>query len=175
MICLPSIIDRRPSLAWLGLLLLGSLLMGSGCLAGEPESGEGIYARFDQEYLQTHGFPYMLNQSYWSPANGEGEWGLLYDEGGVPYGPNSLYHFKSRQDHPDLAVTDSTITGRWFAINRHGGLTEEMFGRWLELMDLAWMEYVEVFDYRPQHRVQVYAPDKLYEYKATGPSVPGHF
>ncbi len=140
-----------------------------GCAAGEPTPGIGLYSDFDAARLGTVGFPYDLNQPYWWPADEEGEWGILYDDEGVPYGPNTYYHFRTRLDHPDLVVTDSTMTGRWFTMNRHDRSKEVMFGRWLELHDLAHEDLREKLRYRPPMKIRIYVAPTLDDYrKVTG-------
>ena len=83
---------------------------------------------FTREHLAEAGWPNDLNQPYWWPESTQGEWGILYDAENVPYGPNTYYHFRTRLDHPDFALTDSTMTGRWFSVNLHQRSKEVMFG-----------------------------------------------
>lgn len=155
-----------PLAAVLGLLCL------TGCAAaggGAPSPGRGLYSDFDEARLAEKGWPNDLNQPYWWPEEQEGEWGILYDSEGVPYGPNTYYHFRRRLDHPDLAVTDSTMTGRWFSINLHERSKEVMFGRWLELHDLAHQDMVEKLHFTPPGKILIYVAPEFEDYlKVTG-------
>ena len=162
---------RRLELAALFLLLL-SVAMSQGCEAGEssssgnvPSAGNGLYSGYDAARLAKAGYPNDLNQPYWWPEGKEGEWGILYDDQGVPYGPNTYYHFRTRLDHPDLVVTDSTMTGRWFTMNRHERSEEVMFGRWLELHDLAYEEFRSELRYDLPQKIQIYVAPTLADYK----------
>jgi hypothetical protein len=83
----------------------------------------------------------------------------------VPYGPNTYYHFTKRLDHPDLVVTDSTMTGRWFTVNRSANVREEMTGRWLELHDLFHEDMKDALHFTPQGKIQIYAAPTLVDYK----------
>ena len=146
---------------------LVSLLLSSGCATtgGMPSPGLGLYPSFDAPRVAEKGYPNDLNQPYWWPADTQGEWGILYDEQGVPYGPNTYYHFKTRLNHPDLVVTDSTMTGRWFTMNRPPNLAEEMVGRWLELHDLFHQDMKDALHFTPEGKIQIYAASTLPDYK----------
>jgi hypothetical protein len=130
-----------------------------------PSEGRGLYSGFSRDRLAEVGWPNDLNKSYWWPEATEGEWGILYDSEGVPYGPNTYYHFRTRLDHPDLSVTDSTMTGRWFSMNRHERSKEAMFGRWLELHDLAHQDMVDRLQYTPPLKILLYVAPELEDYK----------
>ncbi len=149
----------------LALSVLAAVLWLNGCAPGVPAEGLGLYSDFDAARLAAVGFPNDLDQPYWWPAGEEGEWGILYDDEGVPYGPNTYYHFRMRLDHPDLVVTDSTMTGRWFTMNRHDRSKEVMFGRWLELHDLAHEEFKKLLRYEPPMKIQIYVAPTLNDYK----------
>ncbi len=155
------IFNARPLGAVLGLLLLTGCATSGG---GIPTAGEGLYSDFDEARLAEVGWPNDLDQPYWWPENTEGEWGILYDAEGVPYGPNTYYHFRRRLDHPDFAATDSTMVGRWFSINRHERLKEVMFGRWLELHDLAHQDMVKRLRYTPPLKILIYAAPEFDDY-----------
>ncbi len=148
------------------LVLLSFVLLG-GCAAtgGMPSPGMGRYPSYDAPRIAEKGYPNDLNQPYWWPEGSQGEWGILYDDEGVPYGPNTYYHFKTRLNHPDLVVTDSTMTGRWFTVNRPPKVTEEMVGRWLELHDLAHEDMKDALHFEPKGKIQIYAASTLLDYK----------
>ncbi len=148
-------------------LAIACLVFVGGCAStgGMPQPGMGLYPAFDAPRIAEKGYPNDLNQPYWWPAGSQGEWGILYDDEGVPYGPNTYYHFKTRLDHPDLVVTDSTMTGRWFTVNRSAGVREEMTGRWLELHDLFHEDMKDALHFKPEGKIQIYAAPTLIDYK----------
>lgn len=148
-------------------LAIASLSLLGGCAStpGTPSPGLGLYPTFDAPRIAEKGYPNNLDQPYWWPAESQGEWGILYDDEGVPYGPNTYYHFKTRLNHPDLVVTDSTMTGRWFTINRSDNVREEMTGRWLELHDLFHQDMKDALHFTPKGKIQIYAAPTLKDYK----------
>jgi hypothetical protein len=141
-------------LAALGLCALAS------CAASLPQ-GKGLFWRYPRERLHVDGFPNSQAKDYFSP-----EWGTLYDERGIAYGPNSLYLGDERLPHPELVVTDSTVQNRWFRVRLNRSATEPAWGHFIELLDLARHDLTPLIGAPLNHLVDVVGARDLDQYRA---------
>lgn len=149
-------------------VVLMTCLLGGLAAASDDSTvlqGRGLYWRHTPEKLATDGYPDRQHESYFWPDGSEGVWGILHDEEGIPYGPNTYFHWETPLDHPEFALTDSTIAGRWFVMNRGPQHLVRSQVRFMELMDLAYHEIRTLLDVEPPSRLQVYCPVDLAEYQ----------
>ncbi len=114
------------------LLAVGLALATGGCASGAKVTHErGLYWTWTEDRLQNEGYPGYRDE-YSSP-----EWGILYDDEGVPYGPRSFYEGTRRLDHPYLEITDEYLQTRGLRLMKSDCCTEPLLGHFLELLDLA--------------------------------------
>lgn len=147
-------------------ILPGVALLLAGC--GSPNSsldtGQGLYWTWTDERLENEGYPGSSPENYSSM-----EWGLLYDDDGVTYGPRSFYDGRQMVDHPYLELTDEYLQSRWVRVPRSECCTEPLLGHYLEICDLAWMDITTQLGYRPTQRINVHSPDDMEDfYRVTG-------
>jgi hypothetical protein len=143
--------------------ILAALLL-TGCSAGTRsiDTGQGLYWAWSEERLQEDGYPGSSPEKYSSL-----EWGVLYDDEGVPYGPKSYYDGRQMIDHPYLEMTDEYLQSRWVRVPRSECCTEPLLGHYLEICDLAWMDLTTRLGFRPAQRINVYSPPDMDGYFAT--------
>lgn len=125
----------------------------------EPGEGRGLFWSWSADQLANEGYPGSPVERYSSP-----EWGLLYDDEGVPYGPKSYYSGRERLDHPRLEVTEEYLQSSWVRVPRSACCTEPLLGHYLEICDLAWMDLTRELEYTPSARITVFSPADLDEY-----------
>ncbi len=147
------------SLLWALLPLLG-LLSLAGCSSSRSfQPGRGLYWSWSEERLEKEGYP-GREDNYSSR-----EWGVLYDEAGIAYGPRSYYEGRTRLEHPYLTVTDDYLESRWIRIYRSGCCTEALLGHYLEICDLAWKDLSEKLRFVPDTRLVIIPTKDLDEYQ----------
>lgn len=143
-------------------VLLGLLLL-AGC--GRPntslDTGRGLFWAWSDERLQQDGYPGSSPEKYSSM-----EWGVLYDDEGIPYGPKSYFDGRQMLDHPYLEITDAYLQSRWVRIPRSECCTEPLLGHYLEICDLAWKDITDELGYVPDQRINVYSPADMDGYFA---------
>jgi hypothetical protein len=143
-----------------------ALLLLVGCGSGKPtlDTGRGLYWSWTPARLQSDGYPGSSPEKYSSL-----EWGVLYDDEGIPYGPKSYFDGRTRLEHPYFEVTDAFMQSRWVRIGLSDCCTEPLIGHFLEICDLAWMDITTQLGYRPDARINVFSPPNLDAYYlATG-------
>lgn len=146
------------------LILAGCLLLGASALGGCATSsklspGRGVYWNWTEEQLQRDGYP-GREDNYSSR-----EWGVLYDEAGIAYGPRSFYEGRERLDHPFLTVTDEYLESRWVRLYQSGCCTEALLGHFLEICDLAWKDLTEKLHFVPDTPLHMVSAKDLDEYQ----------
>jgi hypothetical protein len=150
-----------------------ALLMLIGCGGGKQsiDTGRGLYWSYSEQRLQSDGYPGSSPEKYSSA-----EWGVLYDDEGIAYGPKSFYDRRQRLDHPHFEVTDQYLQSRWVRVPRSECCTEGLLGHFLEICDLAWMDLTTQLRYRPTVRINVFVPANLDDYYlVTGASFEQNF
>lgn len=130
----------------LPLLLLG--LVGCGTTKA-PTAGRGLYWSWGEQRLQNEGYPGRTD-AYSSP-----QWGVLYDDEGIPYGPRSYYEGTKRLDHPHLIVTEGSVESRWLRVQSSDCCTESLLGHYLEICDLAWVDLTSKLGFVPADKLNV--------------------
>ena len=83
------------------------LLVGCGPGSQEIDTGRGLYWSWTQERLEHDGYPGSSPEKYSSI-----EWGVLYDDEGIPYGPKSFFDGRTQLEHPYLEITDNWMQSR---------------------------------------------------------------
>jgi hypothetical protein len=147
-------------------ILFSLLLLSATAQAAELTPGRGLFFRYDAKTLQADGYPDRQHASFFWRGGVEGNWGILYDEDNVPYGPNTYFHWEEPLDHPYFAMTDSTLEGRWFVMNRPAGMNPAQHGHFMELLDLSYHDLCELLDTRPTTKIHVFGASTLEEYRA---------
>lgn len=140
-----------------------ALLLVTGC-AGPKRSldtGRGLYWAWTEERLQQDGYPGSSPEKYSST-----EWGVLYDDEGITYGPKSYVDGRQMLDHPYLELTDAYLQSRWIRLSRSDCCTEPLLGHYLEICDLAWMDITTQLRHRPQQRINIHSPSDMEGYFA---------
>jgi hypothetical protein len=141
----------------LGVSVLGGL---GGCSTSTKFSaGRGLYWNVTDVQLARDGYP-GREDTYSSR-----EWGVLYDEAGIAYGPRSYYEGRTRLEHPSLTVTDEYLESRWIRIYQSGCCTESLLGHYLEICDLAWKDLSEKLEFVPESKLFIAPAADLDEYK----------
>lgn len=148
------------------LMLLALVVTFGIARAGELTPGRGLYHRHGERALQEKGYPDRQHASYFWRGSIEGDWGILYDEENVPYGPNTYFHWEEQLEHPYLAVTDSTLEGRWFVMNVPEGMHPAQHGHFMELLDLSYYELCDLLEVQPSTKITVFGASTMEEYRA---------
>ncbi|RKZ09227.1 hypothetical protein DRQ32_08440 [bacterium] len=129
--------------------------------AGSMPQGRGLHWTWSQEQLAFEGYPGADPDKYSSP-----EWGLLYDDEGIAYGPKSYFQGRERVEHAGLEITEGWLQSRWVRLRRSACCTEPLLGHFLEVCDLAWMDLTTQLEYLPPIRINVYSPETIDDYLA---------
>lgn len=142
--------------------LLGCSML-SGCASNPaskaPAPGRGLHWTWSEQQLAELGYPGYRDE--YSSA----QWGVLYDDEGVAYGPKSFFEGRTRLEHPYLTVNDEFVQSRWVRIYRSECCSEPLLGHFLEIMDLAWKDVGERIGYTPEVMLSVYTPAEVEDYK----------
>lgn len=147
----------RASFLSTGLLLLA---VASGCgSSAQLATGRGLFWSWNDARLAADGYP-GYEDAYSSP-----QWGVLYDEEGVAYGPRSYYEGRTRLAHPYLTVTEEYLESRWLRVYQSGCCTEALLGHFLEICDLARFDLGQKLGVDPEVKLQAYIPADLAEYE----------
>jgi hypothetical protein len=146
---------------WILACLSLVLLAGCGSSAPTLDTGRGLYAAWSPERLKNEGYPGSSAQNYSSS-----EWGLLYDEQGISYGPKSFYEGRNRLEHEYLEITEEYLQSRWIRIPRSSCCTEPLLGHYLEICDLAWKDLTTQLKFVPAQRINIYSPEDMDGYYA---------
>jgi hypothetical protein len=143
----------------LPLLLAVALLAGCGSGSQSLDTGRGLYWSWTPERLASDGYPGSTPEKYSSA-----EWGVLYDDEGVPYGPKSFYEGRNLLSHPYFELGDGWMQSRWVRVALSECCTDPLIGHFLEICDLAWMDITTQLGYRPDHRINFFPPANLDSY-----------
>lgn len=144
----------------LSVVLLASLsALGCASSGGRLEAGRGLYWNWTEEMLAERGYPGQ-EDNYSSS-----QWGVLYDEAGIAYGPRSFYEGRTRLDHPYLTVTEEYLESRWVRIHQSGCCTEALLGHYLEICDLAWQDLTTKLEFVPDRRLSIMPAADLEEFE----------
>ncbi len=141
----------------LTLAVLGLLV--SPAFAQEPSAGRGLFYRV-LDHVATQGYP--DNQSDFADA----DWGVLYDENNVPYGPRSYYQDSVKQENSNLNITEALMETPWVRVNRSGCCSEMLMAQFLEVLDLQWHEMRDLLNYTPDRKINALVPAALPDYQA---------
>jgi hypothetical protein len=135
------------------------LLAGCGPRAQSLDTGRGLFWSWSDERLAHDGYPGSAPEKYSSL-----EWGVLYDDEGIPYGPKSFFEGREQLEHPHLEITETSMQSRWIRVSLSECCTVPLIGHFLEICDLAWMDVTTQLGYRPAERINVFTPDNLDDY-----------
>lgn len=160
---------------------LGALLVFAGCASTPssqmPTAGRGLHWTWSAQQLAELGYPGYVD------AYSSAQWGVLYDDAGIAYGPKSFFEGRTRLEHPHLTVNDEFVQSRWIRLHRSECCSEALLGHFLEIMDLAWKDVGEHIGFVPEVPLSVYSPADVESYKreagldiwvthlVTGPSI----
>jgi hypothetical protein len=154
-----SMVSSSAPMRRAGLLLALTTLLGGCATTGHFTPGRGIYWNWTEADLQREGYP-GREDNYSSR-----EWGVLYDEAGIAYGPRSFYEGRTRLDNPHLMVTDEYLQSRWVRIYQSGCCTEALLGHYLEICDLAYHDLTEKLQFVPEEHLHIMPAKDLDEYQ----------
>ena len=158
---LPNSLRHGPRGLALPAVLLACAQVFAGCGSSAPplEEGRGLHWAWSEEKLEAEGYPGYRDE--YSSV----QWGVLYDDEGVAYGPKSYFEGRTRLEHPHLTVTDDYLESRWVRIHRSGCCTEPLLGHFLEILDLAWADLTEALGYVPPLKLSVHTSADVETYR----------
>jgi hypothetical protein len=145
----------RSTRFWIAALpaLLGCAGRPAASTAAELAPGRGLFAQRSVEWIATHGYP-DEQQRYRRP-----DWGQLYDENGVPYGPGTFVKGNTPvESHPQLTRSDEFVESPWVRVRRTRCCAEDLQHHLLEIFDLHWHDMRRLLQYAPQMKIEVYSP-----------------
>ena len=94
------------------LLLLAALFAAlfAGCGTTAPSAGRGLHWDYPAPRLEADGYPDSKKDL------SSREWGVLFDDEGVTYGPRSYFIDQVQQEHPYLEVNEQFLQSRWVRV-----------------------------------------------------------
>lgn len=146
------------------ILLLACLALAGcgGASAPALETGRGLHWTWSAEELATLGYPGYRDE--YSSV----QWGVLYDDEGVAYGPKSYFEGRTRLQHPHLIVEDAYLESRWIRLYRSECCTEALSGHFLEIMDLAYADVTERLGFVPEIKLSAVCANDTEDWRRLG-------
>ena len=127
----------------------------AGCASSGPSTGRGIHWAYTPERLQEEGYPDTKKDL------SSREWGVLFDDQGVTYGPRSFFVDQQQQDHPHLTVTDEYLESRWVRVYESPCCGPALLGHFLEICDLAVVEVSEHLGMDAVPKLSIFGADDI--------------
>jgi hypothetical protein len=142
------------------MLVLMPLVLAA-CATARPklEPGRGLFWDYAATRLENMGYP-NSQMDYLSS-----EWGQLYDEDGIPYGPGTFVRKEVVLGSELMTTTDDYYESRWVRMYRTGCCAEDLTQHILETFDLHWYDLSRILAYKPDRMIEVYSPADLDEYR----------
>lgn len=141
------------------ILLLPLILVACATARPKLDAGRGLFWDFTPTRLENTGYP-NSQLDYLSR-----EWGQLFDEDGIPYGPGTFVRDGVVQGSGLMTTTEEYFESRWVRMYRTGCCAEDLAQHILETFDLHWYDLSRILDYRPDRIIEVYSPADLDEYR----------
>ena len=136
-------------------ILLAALALLTGCSGSTLTEGRGRYWAYTDARLAAEGYPDFKHDF------SNLEWGVLFDDEGVPYGPRSFFISHEQQEHPHLTVTDEYLESRWVRVNQSPCCGTSLVGHFLEILDLAVVDVSDMLRMDEVPRLYVYGTDDV--------------
>ena len=135
------------------LLLAAASLLVTGCGSSMPAPDRGLYWAYTEERLETEGYPDFKHD--FSSL----EWGVLFDDEGVTYGPRAYFVNQAAAGPPVPDVTDEYLESRWVRVHESTCCGPALIGHYLEICDLAYVEVSEQLRMESPPKLTVFGAD----------------
>jgi len=147
-----------PRIFLLVLLVVGTSLV-QGCGSTMPPAGRGLHWAYTPERMQAEGYPDGMHD--FSSL----EWGVLFDEDGITYGPRSYFHEQVRQEHPHLVVTEEYVESNRVRVYTSACCGPALLGHYLEICDLAVVDLGERLRLAEAPKISVIGADDIPDWR----------
>ena len=140
-------------------ILLVVLFVLAGCSGGTLTEGRGRYWAHTEQRLEIEGYPDFKHDF------SNLEWGVLFDDEGVPYGPRAFFHHETQQDHRYLTVTDEYLQSRWVRVYQSPCCGTALTGHFLEILDLAVVDVSDMLRMDTVPMLSVFGTDDVQHWR----------
>lgn len=140
-------------------VVLAGVALFVGCGTTAPSAGRGLHWAYTPERLAAEGYPDPKQEL------SSREWGVLFDDEGIPYGPRSFFIDQQQQEHPYLTVTDAYLESRYVRVHESTCCGPALLGHYLEICDLAVVEISERLNMDAVPKLNVFVADDLDDWR----------